>query len=646
MGAKNNIMPGRAFNTGLAGVRMQMVLVAMLWVTAIMLMTACPALAITADEPLVGVSAVTPAQLEGELASVNPGHIHGDIAQLYVIWGYRFGIRADLAFAQMLHETNFLRYGGDVAAWQNNFAGIGATGGGNPGNSFATAELGVIAHYAHLAWYVYPTHQNGWCSLEYDPRHFEPGHRYGVYNLRDLGGRWASPGIGYGDAIARYATEIWNFSARGNWLGSFNEMPGTPAADLSTSFFFPWYDCKVQSSMLGNWILVANRGAGTATVEISIGSTKMHDPNNPGNDFFTVPEGGEITPIFPQSIGGPVKVVSTSGQLLMVSQRVLYKDSFNEVLGTPEGKLSVSYDFTWYDSKPEGGMTGNWILVANTGSIPADVEIWIGTTLMARYSAATGNAIAPGMIETPRFDNIRGGPVKVRSTNHQPLIASQRVLYRESFSEVMGVPTDSLGSEYLFTWYDSMSPSMKGDWVLVANRGIIPADVDIFAGGILVARYSTAGGNAIPAGEMVTPRFPNLMTGPVRVVSTNGQPLMSSQRVLYRDSFEEIQGIKPSTLTGDEWFTWYDSMLASFMRGDWILVSNQGTGEARVEIYIAGVRMEDPANTGNEFFTIPEGGMITPQFSNTKGGPVRVTCLTGQPLLTSQRVLYKDGLIR
>ena len=647
MGAKNNIiMPGRAYEPGHAGARMLLVLVAMLSASGLVLMMARPALAITADEPLVGVSSVTPAQLEGELSSVNPGHIHGDIAQLYVIWGYRFGIRADLAFAQMLHETNFLRYGGDVGAWQNNFAGIGATGGGNRGNNFATAELGVIAHYAHLAWYVYPSHQNGWCSLDYDPRHFGPGHRYGVYNLRDLGGRWASPGIGYGDAIARYATGIWNFSPRGNWLGSFNEIPGTPASELSTSFYFPWYDCKVESSMPGNWILVANRGVGTATVEIFIGSTKMHDPNNPGNDFFTIPEAGEITPIFPQIIGGPVKIVSTSGQLLMVSQRVLYKDSFNEVMGTPEGKLSDSYDFTWYDSKPDGGMTANWILVANTGSSPADVEIWVGSNLMARYSAADGNAIAPGRIETPRFSNIRGGPVKVRSTNHQPLIASQRVLYRESFSEVMGVPTDALGSEYLFTWYDFQSPSMKGDWVLVANRGNIPADVDIYAGGILAARYSTAGGNPIPVGEMVIPQFQGLMTGPVRVVSTNGQALMSSQRVLYRDSFEEVQGIRPSTFTGDQWFTWYDSMLASFMRGDWILISNQGTGEARVEIHIAGVRMADPDNPGNEFFTIPEGSMIMPQFNNTKGGPVQVSCLTGQPLLASQRVLYKDGLSR
>jgi len=167
------------------------------------------AMAVTADEPIAGYSMVTAAQLEAELSSVNPSHIHPDIAQLYVDWGNRFGIKADLAFAQMLNETGYLRYGGDVQPWQNNFAGIGATGGGNPGNSFATPELGVIAHYAHLAWYVFPNHVNDYCNSAYDPRHFGSTHINSVRTLRDLGGRWAVPGTTYGDDLARIATRIW-----------------------------------------------------------------------------------------------------------------------------------------------------------------------------------------------------------------------------------------------------------------------------------------------------------------------------------------------------------------------------------------------------------------------------------------------------
>src|SRR5665811_1718478 len=107
-----------------------------------------------------------------------------DLARLYVKYGRRFGIRADVAWAQMVHETGWGQYGGDVLPAQNNMAGIGATGGGVPGNSFATAELGVIAQYAHLAWYLYPEHaSNPFCvkveqpadgpiTVAGDPRHF------------------------------------------------------------------------------------------------------------------------------------------------------------------------------------------------------------------------------------------------------------------------------------------------------------------------------------------------------------------------------------------------------------------------------------------------------------------------------------------
>lgn len=140
-----------------------------------------------------------------------------DLAKLYVEYGRRFGIRADMAWAQMVHETGFGEYGGDVKPAQNNMAGIGATGGGEPGNSFATAELGVIAHYVHLAWYIYPDHlDDPYCrssldpTVPGDPRHFVISglpHRGNVRTVLDLSGKWA-PGATYGAAVLSYAEGI------------------------------------------------------------------------------------------------------------------------------------------------------------------------------------------------------------------------------------------------------------------------------------------------------------------------------------------------------------------------------------------------------------------------------------------------------
>jgi len=146
------------------------------------------------------------------------------LAKLYVIYGKRFGIRADMAWAQMIHETGYGQYGGDVLPEQNNMAGIGAVGGGVRGNSFATAELGVIAQYAHLAWYVYPEHLsdpycklveqplNGAITEPGDPRHFEDKttgavHRGHVRTVTDLSGKWA-PGANYGSRIKEIANQI------------------------------------------------------------------------------------------------------------------------------------------------------------------------------------------------------------------------------------------------------------------------------------------------------------------------------------------------------------------------------------------------------------------------------------------------------
>jgi hypothetical protein len=145
------------------------------------------------------------------------------LAQYYITNGERFGLRADMAWAQMIHETGWGQYGGDVLPEQNNMAGIGATGGGVPGNSFATAELGVIAQYAHLAWYVYPDDVSdpycvkvaqpagGPITTPGDPRHFvQPGggpHKATARTVYDLGGAWAV-GPDYGAALQRISAAI------------------------------------------------------------------------------------------------------------------------------------------------------------------------------------------------------------------------------------------------------------------------------------------------------------------------------------------------------------------------------------------------------------------------------------------------------
>jgi hypothetical protein len=64
------------------------------------------------------------------------------------------GINYDIAFCQMCLETDFLRFTGPIKPIQNNFAGLGASGGNAEAASFASQRVGVRAHIQHLKAYA------------------------------------------------------------------------------------------------------------------------------------------------------------------------------------------------------------------------------------------------------------------------------------------------------------------------------------------------------------------------------------------------------------------------------------------------------------------------------------------------------------
>jgi hypothetical protein len=104
---------------------------------------------------------VTPGRLLAYLESRNPNldPRFQAIASEYMKAGEAFGVRWDYAFYQMLLETGSLSYrngsrAGDVKPSQNNFAGLGATGRGAPGESFKDIATGVRAHLQHLLLYA------------------------------------------------------------------------------------------------------------------------------------------------------------------------------------------------------------------------------------------------------------------------------------------------------------------------------------------------------------------------------------------------------------------------------------------------------------------------------------------------------------
>ncbi|MBY0396874.1 MAG: glucosaminidase domain-containing protein, partial [Thermoleophilia bacterium] len=115
---------------------------------------------LVAGTPVLGQSLLSAEQLAGWYASTgvvsrSPTDV-GTLAALFVDEGAAQGVRADLAFAQSMLETGYLRFGGLVRPSDNNFSGLGACDSCPRGLAFPTAQLGVRAQIQHLWAYATP----------------------------------------------------------------------------------------------------------------------------------------------------------------------------------------------------------------------------------------------------------------------------------------------------------------------------------------------------------------------------------------------------------------------------------------------------------------------------------------------------------
>lgn len=159
----------------------------------------------TYDTSIIGTPIATQQQCVKYLLRNNPRPnlkvSAEEIVAYYYEEGRREGIRPDVAFCQALKETGFFRYGGDVVPEQNNYCGLGTTGGGVRGEYFSTPQLGVRAHIQHLLAYSSTRRPT---MPVVDPRYGLVRQAYGSRTLgtwQDLNGRWAVPGRYYGQEI-------------------------------------------------------------------------------------------------------------------------------------------------------------------------------------------------------------------------------------------------------------------------------------------------------------------------------------------------------------------------------------------------------------------------------------------------------------
>ena len=123
------------------------------------------------------------------------------------------GIKAEVAFCQAMKETGWLQFGGDVKAYQCNFAGIGATGGGVSGASFKDVRTGIRAQIQHLKAYANTSPLNNVCvdpRFKYVKRGSAPYVEWLGKNANPNGVGWA-PAADYGTSIVQMIDKLLSY---------------------------------------------------------------------------------------------------------------------------------------------------------------------------------------------------------------------------------------------------------------------------------------------------------------------------------------------------------------------------------------------------------------------------------------------------
>lgn len=174
-----------------------------------------PPIKATESNPVMACA--TPGRLMAYLKS-NNGSMDAKfegLATEYMRVGKELGLRWDYAFFQMLVETGYLKFTGDVDVAQNNFAGLGATGKGAKGESFPDVATGARAHLQHVAMYAGDTVDSpvaqrtrdvqSWGVLTKWQKSFKR-----PMTFKDLASKWAPGSRGYPRDIASVAERFEN----------------------------------------------------------------------------------------------------------------------------------------------------------------------------------------------------------------------------------------------------------------------------------------------------------------------------------------------------------------------------------------------------------------------------------------------------
>jgi hypothetical protein len=347
------------------------------------------------------------------------------------------------------------------------------------------------------------------------------------------------------------------------YRSSYSEMMGLPKEQLSTEYWFPWYNNAVPNSM-DQGFRIGNVNATSTAIQVWVGTTLL--------DSFTLNPGASVRVGYPVD-NGPIRILCTDcsgSEKIIAAMRVIWKEpgvrfSYSEMMGLPKEQLSSEYWFPWYNNAVPASMDQGF-RIANIDTASSNtVEVWVGTTKLATISLAAGASARVGY-------NVDNGPIHIvcttcSNTGTDKIIAALRVIWKEpgfraSYSEMMGLPKEQLSDGYWFPWYNNAVPASMDQGFRIANVSSTESNtVEVWVGATKLATIPLAAGASTRVGY-------NVDNGPIRIVcttctNTNYDQILAALRVIWKEpgfraSYSEMMGLPSQALSTEYWFPWYN----------------------------------------------------------------------------------------
>ena len=164
--------------------------------------------------------------------------------------------------------------------------------------------------------------------------------------------------------------------------------------------------------------------------------------------------------------------------------------------------------------------------------------------------------------------------------------------------------------------------SLNDSWDIFVLKLEDPTNTDVIIGNAEQASYT------LSSQRSMRKRYFGVNNGPVEIVSTDDNSILSSQRVIYGGvSYSEMIGLPFEQLSKEYLFPYYNNVaMQSQLR-----VSNLGDVPTTITVYLGTQEIDS--------FPLAAGAADRKSYPNTNSGPLRVVS-TDTDILTTNRVLY------